>query len=484
MKTIIQNNIQVSENKTFVNIFALVSLVFLGTILARTTDFSDLNLNFFNNNTQNTGLILPSKNTASPNTVTDVVTAALAFKATLTTTQQATLQQAYTATLARKWSNLPCGSGCRNGVQFSTLTTAQLASAKAVIQAALGTGTNNGYDEFIAITNADAYLGANGGGSGYSAGIYFISFLGTPSATGAWMLQFGGHHFASNIAFNNGHVIGATPYFMGIEPTSFTYNSVAYAPMEDERTGFRNMLASLSSTQMATAKLTSTYSDCLMSPGESNGNTNTMPATKVGLVCSGLTTAQQNLVTAAMQNYVQDLDATTAASLMSLYTSELSSTYIAFTGSATVGSATTFLTSNTNYVRIDGPHVWIEFVCQTGVVFPSQIHYHTVWRDHVSDYGVNLAGSSIDNLSVNDVKFTSKIKLYPNPATDVLNVSNENTFSNASIYVSDMTGRIVLKKTAVSGMDATINLASLSNGTFLVEIEDEGKVATSKFIKK
>jgi len=458
-------------------------LALLATILAKTTDFSTFK-NPFNNNPQNAGLITGTKKTASPVAVSDVVTAALAFKATLTTAQQTTLQQTYTATLARHWSNLPCGSTCRNGVKFGDLTTAQLSSAFAVIQAATGSGTNNGYEEFIAIRAAEEALQATAGGTNYDEGNYWICFLGTPSATGAWMLQFGGHHYASNIAFNNGHVIGATPYFMGVEPTTYTVNGTTYAPLEDERTGFRNMLASLTTTQFNTAKLTSTFSDCLMSPGESNGNTNTMPSTKQGLICSGLTSTQQNLVIAAMQNYLNDMDSTTAASLLSLYTSELNNTYIAFTGSATVGSASTFLSTNTNYVRIDGPHVWIEFVCQTGVVFPSQIHYHTVWRDHVSDYGVNLSGSSIDNLSVNDVSLTSKIKIYPNPATDVLNISNETSFSNATLYITDTTGRTVLKKSSVSGTSTNINLASFANGTYIIKIEDEGKTSTSKFIKK
>jgi Protein of unknown function (DUF3500)/Secretion system C-terminal sorting domain len=482
MKVITPIDTPLSENKTLVNLLAIASLVILGTVLAKTTDFSTINP--FGNNPQRAGLITGTQNTASPVSVPDVVTAALAFKATLTTAQQATLEQTYTTTLARKWSNLPCGSGCRNGIQFATLTAAQLTAALAVIQAATGTGSNNGYEEFLAIRAAEEALQAAAGGSNYDEGLYWISYLGTPSATGAWMLQFGGHHYASNISFNNGHVIGATPYFMGVEPTTYTVNGTTYAPMEDEITAFRNMLASLTTAQFNTAKLTTTFSDCLMSPGESNGNTNTMPATKVGLVCSGLTTAQQDLIVAAMQNYVSDLDATTAASLMALYTSELNDTYIAFTGSATVGSASTFLSTNTNYVRIDGPHVWIEFVCQTGVVFPSQIHYHTVWRDHVSDYGVDLSGSSVDDLGISDVRFASKIKVYPNPATDILNISNDLNFSNATLYITDLTGRAILKKTSVTGTSATINLSSLSDGTYLVRIEDNGKSTTSKFIKK
>lgn len=56
---------------------------------------------------------------------------------------------------------------------------------------------------------------------------------------------------------------------------------------------------------------------------------------------------------------------------------------IAFSGDSS-------LTNNADYVRIDGPSVWIEFVCQTGIVYSDQIHYHTIWRDHERDYGAEF----------------------------------------------------------------------------------------------
>lgn len=71
-----------------------------------------------------------------------MVAKALAFKALLTAAQQQTLEQTYTTTLARRWSNLPCGSTCRNGIQFSTLSATQLAAALEVIKAAAGTAAN------------------------------------------------------------------------------------------------------------------------------------------------------------------------------------------------------------------------------------------------------------------------------------------------------------------------------------------------------
>lgn len=483
MKTITQKNTSIIENKTVAYLLALLSFVSIGFVLVQQTTFPHFNI--FNNHPKNTGVAMSGKNAASPNAVTDVVSAALSFKATLTTTQQATLEKTYTTTLARKWSNLPCGSGCRNGIQFSTLNATQLAAALQVIQYALGNGTNNGYEEWNAIRVAEDYLGANGGGSGYNSGLRWIAFLNTPSATGAWMLQFGGHHYAANIAFNNGHVIGATPFFVALEPATFTYNGTSYAPMEDERTALRTMLASLSSTQLATAKLTTTFSDCLMSPGESNGNTNTMPATKQGIKCSTLTTDQKNLVLAAIQNYVSDLDAATAASIMASYTSQIDNTYLAFTGNATAGNASSFLVSNSNYARIDGPLVWIEFACQNGVVFPGQIHYHSVWRDHSSDYGVDLTGAAIDNnLAVGQFAAATKMKLYPNPATDMLNVSWAGDLDNATIYITDMTGKILLKKVGVSGLATAIDLSSLANGAYILKLVDGKNASSSKFLKR
>jgi hypothetical protein len=323
-------------------------------------------------------------------TVSDVVTKALAFKALLTTAQQATLEKTYTTALARKWSNLPCGAGCRNGIQFSTLTAEQLTAALAVIQAATGTAANEGYDEFNQIRAADAYLGANGGGSGYGSGIYFISFLNTPTTNGGWMLQFGGHHYAANIAYNNGHVVGTTPHFYGLEPTSFTVNGTTYSPLTAEHDNLANMLASLSSTQLATAKLSQTFSDLTMSPGETNGGNGTFPATKVGVAVSTLSSAQKLLVLEAMKPWVKDMDDTVANNLLTIYQNELNGTYVAYTGNGTSGSASSFLNANTNYARIDGPSVWIEFVCQNGVVF-SGIHYHSIWRDHSRDYGADLS---------------------------------------------------------------------------------------------
>ncbi|MBS1758828.1 MAG: DUF3500 domain-containing protein [Bacteroidetes bacterium] len=326
-----------------------------------------------------------SASCASQTGVAKIVCLANEFLATLTTTQQASVVLTLNLTNAKRWSNLPCGLSCRNGLLFSSLTTAQQTAAIAVIQAASGTTTGNGYDEFNQIRKADSYLGQTA--SGYSEGNYVIAFLGTPSTTGKWMLQFGGHHYAQNITYNNSQVISITPLHEAVEPKgSFTYSGTTYSgPIESEHNAMQQMLGSFTSTELTSAKLSTTFSDCLMVPGST---TNTFPTTKQGIKVSTLSSTAQAKVLAAIAEWVNDLDATTAATYLATYQSELANTYVCYASntSATAGNASSFLTANTDYVRIDGPSCWIEFVCQSGVVITGQIHYHTVMRDQARDY--------------------------------------------------------------------------------------------------
>ena len=317
--------------------------------------------------------------------VAKVVCLANAFLTTLTSTQQSSVVLTLNLANAKRWSNLPCGLSCRNGLLFSSLTTAQQNAAIAVIQAASGTTSGNGYDEFNQIRKADSYLGQSA--NGYSEGNYVIAFLGTPSTTGKWMLQFGGHHYAQNITYDGGVVTSITPLHEAVEPKgSFTYSGTTYSgPIESELTAMQQMLGSFTSAELSSAKISTTFSDCLMVPGST---TNTFPSTKQGIKVSNLAATAQAKVLAAIAEWVNDVDAATAASFLTTYQNELANTYVCYASntSATAGSPTSFLKANTDYVRIDGPSVWIEFVCQNGVVISNQIHYHTVMRDHSRDY--------------------------------------------------------------------------------------------------
>lgn len=402
--------------KRSIRLIALVALSSLILSACSTSSTGDSNGDSDGSSGSDAG---SSGDAISAGTTTEVVAAANAFLALLDDTQKASVVLTASADTATVWSNLPTSLVERNGLSFDSLTDAQLAAAETVLQTALGVAADEGYSEVTQIRAADDILASTGGtatsgdtarqppggspgggGLEYGGGLYYLAFLGTPSTTDAWQLQFGGHHLAVNINYNEGNVIGATPEFRGLEPKCWsvtdgttTANDCAapgtdgttttYAPMYHEQTAMAAMLAGLSTDQLASAKLPDTFSDVLLGPGEDGQ----FPATKVGLAVSGLSDEQKALVVAAMEPWIQDVDDATAAAMMEIYESELDQTYIAYSGDPG-------LTSDADYVRIDGPSVWIEFVCQNGVVYSSQIHYHSVWRDHIRDYGAEYTFQS------------------------------------------------------------------------------------------
>jgi len=324
----------------------------------------------------------PDNAAAAASNAAEVLRLATAFKAMLSETQIRTLEIPLTKAAATKWTNIPGGASNRNGLQFSTLSPEQLAAAKAVIKAAAGTAPNEGYDEFVQIGLADQVI-KDSGKNGYGVGEYIIAFLGRPSSTGTWMLQFGGHHYAQNVVYDKGKTVSATPIFEGGDTREWTTEGKKYAPLFQEHEGMAAMLASLSAGQLTRAKAEGKISDVLLGTTKDGQ----FPATKAGIKIAELNTGQKAQVIQAMMPWLNDIDGDLKQTLLKRYTRELDDTYISFSGNdkAVAGNAASFLQEVGDYVRIDGPGVWIEFACQPGV-FSSQSHYHTVFRDHRLDY--------------------------------------------------------------------------------------------------
>ena len=325
--------------------------------------------------------IIVASNCTTATGLAKVVCLAEAFKATLTSTQLTNVQLAYSKTNAVRWSNLPEGLyRNRVGINFGSLTATQLAAAKALLSAVLVQNVaNEGYNEMEGNLAADDYLASIGGGSEYGTGNYYIVFLGTPSITGLWELQFGGHHYTLANTYNAGKITGVTPSFRAIEPkAAVTANSKTYQPVEQETQAFAKMLSALSTSEQTTAKLSSTFTDILLGPGQDGK----FPTTRQGLKVSNLSADKKALVLEAIKLYTNDLDAETAAIILAGYTTGLDDTYIAYSGTVT-------MMQQNDYVRIDGPNVWIEFSMQGGIIIRNTPHPHSVWRDRTGDYGGN-----------------------------------------------------------------------------------------------
>ncbi|MDO5655522.1 MAG: choice-of-anchor J domain-containing protein [Flavobacteriaceae bacterium] len=81
-----------------------------------------------------------------------------------------------------------------------------------------------------------------------------------------------------------------------------------------------------------------------------------------------------------------------------------------------------------------------------------------------------------ENLSISEIE-THKIKLYPNPATDFIQIATDETFIKAQII--DVNGKLIQESTTKS-----ISVSHLQKGIYFVKIFTENKIVSEKFIKR
>ncbi|MDR6158192.1 hypothetical protein QF023_001708 [Chryseobacterium sp. SLBN-27] len=118
---------------------------------------------------------------------------------------------------------------------------------------------------------------------------------------------------------------------------------------------------------------------------------------------------------------------------------------------------------------------------------PGTILYVSVWRYTGSAGGTSTTGqfmlSAYDTsvLATNDASLIKKdLSVYPNPFTEVLNISDASNVKN--VLITDIAGRLV--KT-ISSPDKELYLGELKQGLYLVTLEmKDGSKQTIKAIKK
>src|SRR5262245_34855792 len=131
----------------------------------------------------------------------EIAAAAKKFLATLDEAQRGKVVFDFKDETQRKrWSNLPTGIFRRAGLRMGDLTQSQRDAVLAVLASAL---SPQGYEKVLRIVEAEEVLRKSEGGGRLMFGRdeYYVSFLGQPSATEPWMIQFGGHHLGLNLTF-------------------------------------------------------------------------------------------------------------------------------------------------------------------------------------------------------------------------------------------------------------------------------------------
>jgi hypothetical protein len=345
----------------------------------------------------------------------DAVNAANAFLSSLSARQRQDVVYAFNDAGQRtRWSNFPTGFVPRAGISLKQMSQPQRDAAMKLLATVL---SPMGLAKVNEIRAADDDFEVNGSkrgpprgrgpppgapppggqdgpfppmgapaGSGRAQGkpllpgdmfggdLYYISFLGTPSTTSPWMLQFGGHHLALNITIAGDKGV-LTPTLTGAQPAAFKVNGKTIRPLGRESDKALALLQSLDAKQRRQAVLNYRVADLVLGPGQDDKR-----ITPEGLKASSLNAAQQAALLDLASEWVGIMTESSAITRMAQIRADLSETWFAWSGSTSgeVGS------NITAYYRIQGPHLVIEYAPQQDE--PAN-HVHTIYRDPTNDYG-------------------------------------------------------------------------------------------------
>ena len=343
----------------------------------------------------------------------EIVNAADKFLATLSTEQRQKVLYAFDDAQQRaRWSNFPTGFIPRGGISLKQMSAPQREAVMKLLATVL---SPMGLEKVNEIRQADDDFKANGskrgpgspggrppggpppggqngpppqfagaGGPGgrppvssedmFGSDLYYISFLGMPSMTNPWMLQFGGHHLALNITIAGSKGV-LTPTLTGAQPANFKLNGKTIRPLGRESDKALDLLQSLDANQRKQAVLNYTVADLVLGPGQDGKK-----IVPEGLKVSAMTAKQQGMLLDLIWEWTSILNGSSAAARMTEMKAELNEMWFAWSG-PTTGEAGSNITA---YYRIQGPHVVIEYAPQHDE--PTN-HVHTMYRDPTNDYG-------------------------------------------------------------------------------------------------
>ena len=307
--------------------------------------------------------------------------AAEAFLAALTTEQRAKTLFAVDTDQWRKWSNIH-PTLLRHGTALFEMNNQQRDSAFALLRESL---SQRGFEEALDLMHLnETVLELTGRLSEYGEDLYWLSIMGTPSASEPWGWQWEGHHLIINY-FILGDQVVVTPTFLGAEPVhavSGKYAGVRAFKGDEDRglTLFRALseaqrVKTVIAPETAGEDFTTAFRDNLVLDYQ-------------GIRAGELSSAQHELLLGLVGYHVGRMRDGHARVKMDEVKRHLNDTYFCWMG----GDAA----DGVFYYRVQSPVIIVEFDHQRGIAFrehtkPYKDHIHVIVRTpNGNDYGKDL----------------------------------------------------------------------------------------------
>ncbi|HEX9453902.1 MAG TPA: DUF3500 domain-containing protein [Candidatus Binatia bacterium] len=281
----------------------------------------------------------------------------------------------------RKWSNIH-PTLLRHGTPLFEMSDEQRDCAFALLRESL---SQRGFEEALDIMHLnETVLEMTGRLDEYGEDLYWLSVMGTPSATEPWGWQWDGHHLIINY-FVLGDQVVATQTFLGAEPVHATTGKYAgvRAFKGDEDRGLA-LFRTLSAEQRAkTVIAPDTAGEDFTTAFRDN-----LELDYAGIRFSDLSTTQHPLLLALVEYHVGRMGVGHAKVKVDEVQRHLNDTFFCWMGGGS--------DNGVFYYRVQNPVIIIEFDHQRGIAFrertkPYKDHIHVIVRTpNGNDYGKDL----------------------------------------------------------------------------------------------
>src|SRR5690606_10049812 len=115
------------------------------------------------------------------------------------------------------------------------------------------------------------------------------------------------------------------------------------------------------------------------------------------------------------------------------------------------------------------------FIAATGGLTPSFLSFYKF--DNIIISAVNTVPLSTQNF------ISSKFNVFPNPASNVVTITNNENIGIEELTVYDISGKTVELQKGKTENEIQLNLSGLSSGTYLLHVKTDKGIAIKKLIK-
>lgn len=103
--------------------------------------------------------------------------------------------------------------------------------------------------------------------------------------------------------------------------------------------------------------------------------------------------------------------------------------------------------------------------------------------DNIKITGLKVVPPNIIALSINE-QLATKFSVFPNPANNIVNITNNENIGVEQLQVYDVSGKAVQSQIFNNENQVQLNIGNLASGTYMLHIKTNKGVAVKKIIKK